>query len=127
MESRESRYMKNTILILIIILIIIAILFPTGIIKKIWVEKDSFFSTFTFVVRKFVKEDILPIWQKMWEWFKNNIWSKIESWIRPEFEKRKEFLEEGFEREKEELKEELKTEVPRVSKSLWEKLKEFLK
>ncbi|PIV44873.1 MAG: hypothetical protein COS25_02895 [Candidatus Nealsonbacteria bacterium CG02_land_8_20_14_3_00_37_10] len=79
------------------------------------------------IIEKIWKEEVLPIWQKMWDWVKANIWSRIESWIKPEIEKRKQFFEEGFGREKEEMKEELKTEVPKVSKSLWEKFRELIK
>ncbi len=79
------------------------------------------------IIEKIWKEEVLPAWQNMWNWFKARIWSKIENWIRPEIEKRKQYFEKGFEREKEEMKEELKTEVPKVSKSLWEKFKELIK
>ena len=79
------------------------------------------------IIEKIWKEEVLPIWQKMWDWLKANIWSRIESLIRPEIEKRKQLFEEGFGREKEEMKEELKTEVPKVSKSLWEKFRELIK
>jgi len=77
------------------------------------------------------KEEILPIWQKMYNWFKINVWPKIESWFKKEveprakeeIEKRKPAIEEEFQKEKEELKEEL----PKVGKSLWEKFKELIK
>ncbi|MCX6759267.1 MAG: hypothetical protein NT012_01765 [Candidatus Nealsonbacteria bacterium] len=118
--------MKN----IIVISIMVGVLLPNfsfGQVEETWVEEDSFFSTFAFAVRKFVKEEILPIWQKMWDWFKVNIWSRVENWIRPEIEKRKDILKEGFEGEKEEMKEELKTEVPKTGKSLWEKFKELIK
>jgi len=79
------------------------------------------------IIEKIWKEEVLPIWQKMWDWVKANIWSRIESWIKPEIEKRKQFFKEGFGRKKEEMKEELKTEVPKASKSLWEKFRELIK
>jgi len=77
------------------------------------------------------KEEVLPVWQKMDDWFKKNIWPKIESWFKKEFqprakeeiEKRKPLIEEEFKKEKEEMKE----EVPKVTKSLWEKFKELIK
>jgi len=77
------------------------------------------------------KEEILPIWQKMYDWFKTNIWPKIENWfkkeveprVKEEAEKRKPIIEEEFKKEKEEMKE----EVPEVTKSLWEKFKELIK
>ncbi|XOA43124.1 MAG: hypothetical protein ACKKMO_01455 [Candidatus Nealsonbacteria bacterium] len=75
------------------------------------------------------KEDILPVWQKMYGWFEVNIWSKIKDFFqneviprfKGEYEKRKPIIEQEFEKEKEEMKEEL----PEVTKSLWERLKEL--
>ena len=78
---------------------------------------------FSGIVKKIWQEQILPFWQKIWNWFKKNIWFRIEGWFKPEIEKRKEFFKENFEQEKEELK----TEVPKVSKSLWEKFKELIR
>ena len=75
------------------------------------------------IIEKIWKEQVLPVWQKMWKWFQENIWQKIASLFQKEAEKRKPIIEEEFQKEKEELKEEL----PGTTKSLWEKLKEFLK
>ena len=83
------------------------------------------------IIEKIWKEDILPTWQKMYNWFMKNIWPKMASWIKKEIEprvkeemeKRKPMIEEEFQKEKQELKE----EVPEVSKSLWEKFKELIK
>ena len=76
------------------------------------------------ILKQIWKEEILPIWQKMYDWFKTNIWPTIESWfkkeieprVKEEAEKRKPIIEEEFKKEKEEAKE----EVPEVTKSLWE-------
>lgn len=38
------------------------------------------------------KEEILPIWQKMYDWFKTNIWPKIENWFKKEVEPRVRFI-----------------------------------
>ena len=76
------------------------------------------------------QNNILPVWISMWNWFKANIWSKISSWLTPEYEKRKEYFEENFDEEKEEMGEELKTEIPKgvsLLRSWWEKLKELVK
>ncbi len=75
------------------------------------------------IIERIWQEEVLPLWQKMWDWFKTNIWSKIWPKVEEEIEKRKPLLEEELEKEKEELKEEL----PEVSKSLWEKFKDLLK
>lgn len=72
------------------------------------------------------RDQVLPVWQKMFDWFKAKIWPKFYSWyqkeIAPELEKRKPLLEEEFEKETEEVKQEL----PAVGKSLWEKFKEII-
>jgi predicted PurR-regulated permease PerM len=75
------------------------------------------------IIEKIWEEQVLPVWQKMWKWFQENVWQKIASLFQKEAEKRKPIIEEEFQKEKEELKEEL----PGTTKSLWEKLKEFLK
>ena len=83
------------------------------------------------ILDKLWKEDVLPVWEKMLNFWENNILPKITSWfkkeieprIKQEFEKRKPILEQEFEKEKQEIKEEL----PKVSKSLWERFKELIK
>jgi len=83
------------------------------------------------VLEKIWQEEILPVWQRMYNWFMENAWPKIENWFKQEIEprtkeeieKRKPIIEEEFKKEKEEVKEEL----PEVTKSLWEKFKELIK
>ncbi len=74
------------------------------------------------IIKRVWREEVLPVWQKMYDWFKAKIWAKIWPKVEEEIEKRKPLLKEEFEKEKEELKEEL----PKVGKSLWEKFKELL-
>jgi len=78
------------------------------------------------------EEQVLPIWQKMYQWFKGNIWdpyllpfykNQVEPRFQQELEKRKPIIEEEFQKEKEQLK----TELPVTLKSLWEKFKELIK
>ena len=83
------------------------------------------------ILEKLWKENVLPVWNKMYQSFMTNVWPKIENWfqkeiesrIKKEVEKRKPIIEEEFQREKEEIKK----EVPEVSKTLWEKFKELIK
>lgn len=81
-------------------------------------------------IKKIFKDEVLPVWQKMWNWFRDNIWSRIENFmkdtnplIKEEIEKRKPVVQEEFQKEKEEMKQ----EAPKVGKSLWEKFKELIK
>lgn len=74
------------------------------------------------------EKEALPVLQEMWGWFKVNISSKVENWISPEFEKRKQILQESFNQEKESVKDEIKTEIlPEVTGSFWEKIKSLIK
>jgi len=90
------------------------------------------------IIEKIWREDVLPVWQKMYDIWSNwwdfrlqpwlqNIWQKFMTLLGQEVEKRKPQIEETFEKEKEELKEEIKKEAPEVGKSLWDKLKELIK
>ncbi len=82
------------------------------------------------LIEKIWKEEIMPLWQKMYDWFKANIWPKIKSWfmkfIQPEIEKRKPALEEEFKKEKQEMKTEVQNQLPKIWDSLWEKFKELI-
>src|SRR4030042_101456 len=83
-------------------------------------------------LEKIWQEEVLPVWHRMYDWFKENIWPKILSWFRrevepkakEEIEKRTPIIEEEFQKEKEEIKKEIQEEViPKDTKSLWENLK----
>lgn len=74
------------------------------------------------ILEKIWKEEVLPLWQRMYDWFKENIWSRIVPRAKEEIEKRKSVIEKEFKKEKEELKQ----EVPKVGKSLWERFKELI-
>lgn len=91
------------------------------------------------ILERIWKEEVLPVWQRVWNlfksWWKNSLWpwiagfweEKIKSPAEEEIEKRKEIAEEELEKKKEELKEEAKEVVPQATKSLWEKFKELIK
>lgn len=88
------------------------------------------------ILERIWNEEVVPLWQKMWDWAKNFWEDTLWPWIRglwerrikppveEEVEKRKEIIEEGIEKEKEELQE---TFVPKGIRSLWEKLKELVR
>jgi len=87
------------------------------------------------VIEKIWQNEVLPVWQKMFNWVKtrfgenklgfylNNFWQKAKEILNSEVEQRKPVIEENFQKEKQQLKE----EVPEVGKSLWEKFKELIK
>jgi hypothetical protein len=81
------------------------------------------------------QNEVLPVWQKMLDWAKNNLWeNKLGSWLKNFWQKTKEIfssevrqrtpvVKENFQKEKQQLKE----EAPQVGQSLWEKFKELIK
>ena len=102
-------------------------------------------------------EDVLPLWHKMWQtaqnWWKaiispqidkgiswvSDIWyqsvkpeiqkvlDKIRGLLGQEIEKRKPVIEQEFEKGKQEIKQEIKKEIPKVSKGIWERLKDLIR
>lgn len=86
------------------------------------------------ILERIWREEVIPVWKNMWEWFRNvwnthiwprteALWQKIQEILGKEIEKRKPIIEEEFEKEKEEIKQEL----PETGKSLWERFKELIK
>ena len=74
------------------------------------------------IIERIWKQEVLPIWQKMYNWFLENIWVEVWPYAQKEIEKRKPLIEEEFEKEKQELKE----EAPELGKSLWQRFKELI-
>ncbi len=81
------------------------------------------------LIKSIWKEQVLPTWQKMWNWFKVNV---LEPYIKPffqkEIDKRKPGLNEEVQKETQVMAESTKTEVPKAVKSIssfWEKLKDL--
>ena len=92
------------------------------------------------------REQVLPVWKKMWDLFKDfwnnyiksslsNFWysflkpkiqfviQKIGQILGKEIKENKPIIEEEFQKEKEKIKE----EIPTISKSLWQKLKDLIR
>ena len=75
------------------------------------------------IIEKIWEQEVLPIWQKMYNWFLENIWAEVWPYAEKEIEKRRPLIEEEFEKEKQELRE----EAPELGKSLWQRFKELIK
>ena len=75
------------------------------------------------IIRGIWYEDVLPVWQRMYDWTYTNIWLKLKNFfgsrVGGEIEKRKEIVEQELEQEKEEVKEEL----PGILDKAWEFIK----
>lgn len=77
------------------------------------------------------KEEVLPVWKKMWDAVKapadkavtwlQNVWQEFLRRVGFEVDTRKPTIKEEFEKEKKELKQ----EAPKVGKSLWERFIEL--
>jgi len=83
------------------------------------------------IIQKIWKEEVVPLWLKMYGWFKSRYGDRINNWfqetIKPELDKRKPKVEEEFKKESGEMKTEVKQELPKIGQSLWEKFKELIK
>jgi len=83
------------------------------------------------IIQKIWKEEVVPLWLKMYDWFKSRYGERINNWfqktIKPELEKRKPKVEEEFKKESGEMKTEVKLELPKIGQSLWQKFKELIK
>ena len=75
------------------------------------------------IIEKIWKNEALPIWKKMYDWFLMNVWVKVWPYAEKEIEKRKPLIGEEFEKEKQELKE----EAPGLGKSLWQRFRDLIK
>ena len=79
------------------------------------------------IIVKIWKEEVLPVWKRMYEWFYDNIWLKTKAWFqrevyprtKEELEQRKQIIKEEFPKERQELEEELPT--------LWGRFLELIK
>jgi len=76
------------------------------------------------MIKEIFEEKVLPIWSRMYEWFKENIWEKIKPLTSEEIERRKQIAEDETQKEKDELLQEI-GEIS-IKNDLWEKIKGFL-
>ncbi len=72
-------------------------------------------------------EYVFPFYKRIWQWLNNKVFSPVKSWLIPEAEKRKDYFIERVQTEKEEIKEDIKEEIPKISQSLWQRIKDFFK
>lgn len=73
-----------------------------------------------------INEEMMSIWNKAWDWLRgifNDVWYKVSGILNQQVEQRRPEIEEEFLKELEEMKE----DIPRVTKSLWQRLKELIR
>lgn len=76
------------------------------------------------IIKEIWREKVLPVWQKMYDWFYENIWLKIKGFfsgeveprVEQEIEIRKEIIDQEFEQEKDEAKK----EFPGFLNKIWQ-------
>lgn len=101
-------------------------------------------------VKQVWRNEILPLWRKMWSFFKifwektlgpylSNLWYnhlkpfiekiviKIEKMAGKKIEENKPQVQEEFQKKKEETKKELEKQLPKATQTIWDKLKEVIK
>ncbi|MFA4998971.1 MAG: hypothetical protein WC514_03040 [Candidatus Paceibacterota bacterium] len=78
------------------------------------------------ILENIFKNDVLPVWEKMYSWFKTNILSKLSPSVQKEIEERKPVIKEEFQKEKEEIRGDLPNAKTTLM-NLWQKIKEILK
>jgi len=82
------------------------------------------------IIKEIWREKVLPVWQKMYDWFYENIWLKIKGFfsreveprVEQEIEIRKEIVDQEFEQEKEEVKKDL----PKFLNSIWNFIRDIV-
>ena len=85
---------------------------------------DFILYTLPGMIKELFEEQVLPLWKRMYEWFKENIWEKIKPLTVEEIERRKQIAEEEAQKERDELMQEI-GEIS-INNDFWEKIKEFL-
>lgn len=70
------------------------------------------------------QDDVLPVWGKMYAWFKDN----IGDWVREKIRQREPAVKKSFELEKGEMAQDIKKEAPKISEHLkyfWQEIKKL--
>ncbi len=61
-------------------------------------------------------EYVFPFYRSVWCWLREKVFQPVKGWLRPEAEKRAEYV-----------REEIKEELPQAGRSLWQRVKDFFK
>jgi hypothetical protein len=97
-----------------------------GAIKNLWQKTLEKTKDLPQIIKNIFTKDVLPVWEKMYNWFKINILAKLSPNIREEIEKKKPVVVEEFQKEKVEMKEDLPNAKTTIL-NLWQKIKDLLK
>jgi predicted RNA-binding protein Jag len=104
-------------LIFIFLIFFLVSFFPLKILAAKEAEGGELLEKILIEIKEKWKEEVLPIYKKMWNWFKENIWAKIQPLLKAEYEKRKPEVKEEFKKKTKEIKK----EAPQFLEKIWEK------
>ena len=94
---------------------------------------DKVIAAIPGVVMGIWKNEVVPAWNAVWNWAKEEVWekrvkpaletflNKVKELLGREIEKRKPLIEQELEQEKQELEEDIKTYGKNAGKGLWER------
>ena len=71
------------------------------------------------LLEKIWKQQVLPVWQKIWQKIVDKMgdWWSFSAWPK---------IEQELEKEKQELEQEIEKEMPKIKEDLWQRFKELL-
>jgi predicted RNA-binding protein Jag len=104
-------------LIFIFLIFSLVSFFPLKILAAKEAEGGELLEKILIEIKEKWKEEVLPIYKKMWNWFKENIWAKIQPLLKAEYEKKKPEVKEEFKKKTKEIKK----EAPQFLEKIWEK------
>jgi predicted RNA-binding protein Jag len=110
-------------LIFIFLIFSLVSFFPLKILAAKEGEGGELLEKILIEIKEKWKEEALPVFKKMWNWFKENIWAKIQPLLKAEYEKRKPEVKEEFKKKTKEIKK----EAPQFLEKIWEKFSSLLR
>jgi predicted RNA-binding protein Jag len=110
-------------LIFIFLIFSLVSFFPLKILAAKEAEGGELLEKILIEIKEKWKEEALPVFKKMWNWFKENIWAKIQPLLKAEYEKRKPEVKEEFKKKTREIKK----EAPQFLEKIWEKFSSLLR
>jgi predicted RNA-binding protein Jag len=110
-------------LIFIFLIFSLVSFFPLKILAAKEAEGGELLEKILIEIKEKWKEEALPVFKKMWNWFKENIWAKIQPLLKAEYEKRKPEVKEEFKKKTREIKK----EIPQFLEKIWEKFSSLLR
>jgi hypothetical protein len=110
-------------LIFIFLIFSLVSFFPLKILAAKEAEGGELLEKILIEIKEKWKEEALPVYKKMWIWFKEKVWTKIQPLLKAEYEKRKPEVKKEFKRKTEEIRK----ETPQFLEKIWKKFSSLLR